>query len=153
MKLPLLLIVILLASCTKETTLTRTSAEIVTLPGSGYTGCEQMREKLEGTLKARVPELEEIGAPYVRRITNGYKGVEYFGEHCADPAAADSLNRDYYAVSVGYTVELSAKYWYGFYINRDLHTILVYDFTTGKTQPLEAIRASDNWKQEWLGRK
>ena len=114
--------------------------------------CEGVRSKIIALLGDRVSELETIGAPYLRRISNGAETVVYTYVHCPEAGAADTLASKYYKIGAGHGTDASPAFWYNFYIGKDLRTILAAE-NMDPPQPLDHLRSSEKWKSDWRGRR
>jgi len=103
-------------------------------------------------VRERVPELMEIGVPYVKRYSAG-KGELGFILHCPIAGADDSLMRNYYEIGSGYADgDGPPVFWYRIFIGKDMQTMLIGEFGI-PAQPVETVRSSEKWKREWQERR
>jgi hypothetical protein len=154
----LLLSVLVFAACStqktaeksQETSAVDTTQLFVISPSSE---CEHLRSTLIGMVQERVPELMEIGVPYIKRISNGRGDLEY-SLRCPMAGAEDSLIRNYYEVGAGYALDDSdlPVFWYRVFISKDMRNLLIGEYNA-EILPLEAARTSAKWKQDWQGRR
>lgn len=158
------LLVILLAfvACSKKTDITRESSTAdTTAPTpelvSPWKDCEGLRDDIVTLIRSRVPELDAIGAPYIKRMTEGKGELTFTKLRCPQAGATDTLMSRYYSIGCGYGEEVPLL-WYEFYVGREVRNILVKQFYPHEEPfstllPLEAARASARWKGDWEGRK
>jgi hypothetical protein len=114
------------------------------------TKCWQMYDTLVHVLEAKVPELREIGAPYIERETGGQRKLVFYIRRCPVPIEGDSLSTHYYEVHVGSGGQDEfPEAWYKFYVHERLRRVLVGD----KLVPVDELRRTDAWKAEWEERR
>ena len=113
-----------------------------------------MHDTLVQVLEARVPELREIGAPFIERETRGERQLVFSVRRCPVPIEGDTLSTHYYEVHAGMGgAEMFPEAWYKFYVHDKLRRVLLYDASAGKLRAIEDVRESQAWREEWEARR
>jgi hypothetical protein len=150
MKILIVLLAFICVSCSKDKTKVETQ---VAVPQTSGLDCESQRSAMDAAIRRMIPEITTIGDPYVERTTGGKAKLNFTIERCASAAAPDTISQNYHILTYGYVVDTIPTYWYGFYLHKDLNSMIVYDFPTKMQLPLDEIRKTREWIMQWGVRK
>jgi hypothetical protein len=148
----LLLSLVFLLSCTSETAWRR--VDPATLYERDQTmalepRCNEAAGRIVELVDQSIPEIRTHAYLLIEKQTRGQGRLEFPGLRCPDETSADTLRRNYYKISMGWSEWNTYNLLDEYLISKDFTTVLVYDRDTHTAKSVAEVRASGRWEREW----